>query len=279
MPNTLEQQVNTTYATGQTPTAGGGDLTAQAAASNIASAPSIDSLTQLLSGINQRAYLSAPGRSQELGTIENQLAGNLDPSTIYANQLRNAEQYGAGGFSGDSQAWQTAIQRGLGLDREALIGQGQKALENMYSGMPQVNAQSFTTSPALLEQQQATLADQALKQQQITNQAGQFTAEQAQQLGEFNTTSAQNAAKMYAGTYGNIPGYNQYGQYTGQTDSTFPSAFLTGNGTGGGSGGGAAGGQVTPQSALANFDAGFAQNPQQQWMQQFGLGYKGSLYG
>jgi hypothetical protein len=205
------------YAPGNTAQNGLADQSAQ---QNISASGNIDTLTKLLSGINQSAYLSAPGRQQQLGTIENQLSGNLDPSTIYQNQLANAEQYGAGGFSSDSPAWQTAIQRGLGIDRQNLIGAGQTAMNAMYAGMPQVNAQDQTTTPALLEQQQATAAAQALQQQQIQNQADQFAAQQAQQLSEFGTTSGQNAASLYAQTYHSLPGYNQYGQYTGQTGAT-----------------------------------------------------------
>lgn len=207
-------------------------LADQSAKQNIAAGGDIDTLTQLLSGINQSAYLSAPGRQQQLGTIENQLSGNLDPSTVYQNQLRNAEKYGAGGFSADSEAWQTAIQRGLGIDRQDLIGSGQKALDAMYAGMPEVNSQTMTSTPGLLEQQQSTAAAQALEQQQIQNQAAQFAASQAQQLSEFGTTTSENSAKLYASIYGSLPGYNEYGQYTGQS-GTFPkSSFGTGSGTG-----------------------------------------------
>lgn len=209
-----------TTTTGQTPTASGGDLTAQAAAQNLASAPTIDRLTQLVQGINQTAYLSAPGRSQALGTIENELSGNLDPSTIYENQLANAEKYGAGGFSSDSEAWQTAVQRGLGIDRQALIGAGQTALDNFYAGMPTVNAQDQMTSPALLEQQQATQSALAEQASEYSRTLAETQAEQAQQLSEFGTTSGQNAARLYADVYHTLPGYNQYGQYTGGTTGT-----------------------------------------------------------
>jgi hypothetical protein len=149
-------------------------LAGQAAQQNIAAGGDINTLTQLLSGINQNAYLSAPGRQQQLGTIQNQLSGNLDPSTVYQNQLNNAQKYGAGGFGSDSQAWQTAIQRGLGIDRQNLIGAGQTAMNQFYSDMPKVNAQNQAVTPAILEQQQATQAQQALQQQQITNQLNEF---------------------------------------------------------------------------------------------------------
>ena len=206
----------TTSITGTAPPAGG--LSGQAAQQNIAAAPNIDTLSQLISGINQQAYLSAPGRSQELATIQNQLSGNLDPSTVYQNQLRNAEQYGAGGFGADSQAWQTAIQRGLGIDRQNLISQGQQAMDKFYSGMPVVDASSQMASPGLLQQQQATQGAQALQAQQIANQASQF-----------GQTLGQNQANLYASTYGTIPGYNEYGQYTGQT-GTYPNAAQSAQG-------------------------------------------------
>jgi hypothetical protein len=207
MPNSVTTQ--TTSVPSTTNTSG---LAGQAANQNISAAGDIGTLTNLLQQINQNAYLSAPGRSQELGTIQNELAGNLDPSTIYQNQLRNAEQYGAGGFSADSQAWQTAIQRGLGIDRQNLINAGQQAMDKFYSGMPTVDASSQIATPALLEQQQATQGSQALQAQQIANQASQF-----------GQTLGQNQANLYAQTYGTIPGYNQYGQFTGQT-GTYPTA-------------------------------------------------------
>lgn len=150
------------------------NLAEQSAQQNLDAASSIDELTKKLAGTNQDSFLSAPGRQQQLDTITNQLSGNLDPSTIYNAQLNNAEQYGSGGFSSDSQAWQTAVQRALGIDRENLIGSGQKAMDSFYSQMPQVNAQNQAVTPAILEQQQATAAEQALEQQRITNQSSQF---------------------------------------------------------------------------------------------------------
>lgn len=209
-----------------------GNLADQAAQQNLGAIGNIGTLTQDIQGINQGAYLSAPGRAKQLSTIEDMLAGNLDQSTIYENQLRNAEKYGAGGFGSDTAAWQTAIQRGLGLDRQDLIKAGQTAMNQLYAGMPVADASSQLATPNLLEQQQATAQEQALEQQRIQNQASQFAQAQAQQLGEFGTTTALDAAQQYARTYGNIPGYNQYGQWTGQIGSLIPSEYLTGGATG-----------------------------------------------
>ena len=57
----------------------------------------------------------------------------------------------------DAKAWQTALQRNLGIDTEQVVTSGQNALNSFYAGMPTVNAQAQTTSPSLLEQQQSTL--------------------------------------------------------------------------------------------------------------------------
>jgi hypothetical protein len=76
---------------------------------------------------------------------------------------------------------------------------------------------------AQVQQQQA---QNALAQEQQRAQEQQFTAQQAQQLGEFGTTSGQNAAELYAQIYHTLPGYNQYGMYTGQT-GTYPATAGT----------------------------------------------------
>ena len=296
--------------TGQTPASGapaaGSGLAGQAAAQNIAAAPSLDALAQIISGINQKAYLSAPGRQAQVGNIQNELAGNLDPQTVQAAQLAAAERYGGSGFGADSGAWQSAIQRATGINREALKGKGATDLNALYSGMPVTDASQFAVTPALLQQQQqaaAQLAEQsrefdtstaqgqsqflatleqrkaeaaqaaaqagaALSEQQreydlthsstVANQIAvlqeqareanqsyqleatkvqmaqsqfaqsqeqqqnQFAAQLAQQQAQFGITSGQNAANLYAQTYGTLPGFNQYGMYTGQIGNYNP---------------------------------------------------------
>ena len=191
------------------------NLTQTTAAQNLAAVPTIDSLTKAIADINQNAYLSAPGMKESLATIQDELAGKLAPSTIYANQLANAQQYGAGGFSSDSPAWNTAIARGLGIDTQNLVTAGQNALASFYAGLPKVNAQTQLATPELTQSQAATAGQQAIEEQQVQNQAAQHA-----------TDTALQAAEQYAALYGNIPGYNEYGIYTGQVGNVPTAASL-----------------------------------------------------
>ena len=187
------------------------NLTQSTASQNLSAVPTIASLEQAIADINQNAYLSAPGMKESLATIQDELAGKLAPSTIYANQLANAQQYGAGGFSSDSPAWNTAIARGLGIDTQNLVTAGQNALDSFYAGLPKVNAQTQLATPELTQSQAATAGQQAIAEQQVQNQASQHA-----------TDTALKAADQYAALYGNIPGYNQYGIYTGQIGNYNP---------------------------------------------------------
>ena len=189
---------------GQTPRRGapaaGSGLAGQAAAQNIAAAPSLDALAQIISGINQKAYLSAPGRQAQVGNIQNELAGNLDPQTVQAAQLAAAERYGGAGFGADSGAWQSAIQRATGISREALKCKGATDLNALYSGMPVTDATQFAVTPALLQQQQqaaAQLAEQAREFDVSTAQGqSQFLASLEQRKAEAAQAAAQAGAAL-----------------------------------------------------------------------------------
>jgi hypothetical protein len=165
--------------TGQTPTAGtsssSGGLAGQAAAQNIAAAPSLDALAQIISGINQKAYLSAPGRQAQVTNIQNELAGNLDPQTVQSAQLEAAQRYGGAGFGADSGAWQSAVQRATGISRQALESQGATELNSLYSQMPVTDASQFAVTPALLEKQQEAAAQLSEQRREfdVTTKQGQ----------------------------------------------------------------------------------------------------------
>lgn len=178
---------NITSSTG-TAAPSGDNLAAAAVAQNLAAAPDIDRLTQLVQQINQQAYLAAPGRQQQLGNIENMMAGNLDPQTIQENQLQAAQRYGSSGFGLDSGAWQSAIQRAMGLSRQALQERGGSALNAMYADMPKANAQEFMVGPALVQQQRAQAAA-------LAEQARQFNIQSAQSADQFTRNLAQRAAE------------------------------------------------------------------------------------
>ena len=187
--------VSNSYAPYSSTPAGGSNLAEEAAQKNIAAAPSMDTLAQLLSNINQKAYLSAPGRQQSLGVIQNQLAGNLDPQTIQDAQLNAAQRYGSSGFGVDSGAWQSSVQRALGLNRQALQAQGEQGLNALYSGMPVTDASQFAVTPGLLETQHQNQAQNALAAQQLAQQASQFNVTTAEGARQFNASLQQRAAE------------------------------------------------------------------------------------
>lgn len=115
---------------------------------NISAAPALQRVADIVSGINQRAWMSAPGRQEELANIQRWQAGELDPS-IYAQEATQAAQtYGGGGFGVDSPAWQAAIQRALVTNRQALQEKGAAALGQFYEGMPTTDVTRFTLTPS-----------------------------------------------------------------------------------------------------------------------------------
>lgn len=170
-------------------------LLTQETEANIANVPNIDRLTQLVSDINQRAYLSAPGRQQQLGVIQNMLAGNLDPQTIQENQIRAAQQYGGRGFGVDSGAWQSAISRATALDRQAMQERGATAANALYAGMPQANAQTYTATPELAVTYQNNRAAQAHAAAALREQARQFNITAASTDDRFTRELAQRASE------------------------------------------------------------------------------------
>lgn len=178
---------------------------------NIAAAPSLEKISQILSNINQQAYMAAPGRQEALSAIQGRVAGNLSPETIAENQLAAAQTYGGGGFGVDSPAWQSAIRRATGIDREQLIGQGLGELQSFYQGMPTVDIQKYTLTPseyaqvqdtatrnrlALAElQQKGSISQAELTQQAALERARLGQALQAQQQ-QYSTEQAKLAAQQ-----------------------------------------------------------------------------------
>jgi type II secretory pathway pseudopilin PulG len=119
-----------------------------------------------------------------------------------------------------------------------------QAQKQFVDSQAQQMAQWSGSLQAQVQQQQA---QNALEQARLREQEQQFTAQQAQQLAEFGTTTGQNAAQLYAQTYHTLPGYNQYGAYTGQT-GTYPA--------GGGTPGATTPGTYNPQTS--NFNLPFS---------------------
>lgn len=179
----------------------------------IQNAPSLEKVANIISNINQKAYLSAPGRSEELANIERWQAGELDPSIYEAEASRAAQLYGGGGFGVDSPAWQAAIQRALVTNRQALQEKGAAALESMYAGLPKTDVTKYTLSPTdyasvLDAQRQREIQLAGLQQQGAleTARLAQARAFQEQEMAlkeqEYELKRAQQQADLYAKGYG-----------------------------------------------------------------------------
>lgn len=148
---------------------------------NIAAAPSLEKISQILNNINQQAYMSAPGRQEALSAIQGRVAGNLSPETIAENQLAAAQTYGGGGFGVDSPAWQSAIRRATGIDREKMIGEGLGELQSFYQGMPTVDIQKYTLTPSEYAQVQDTATRNRLALAELQQKGNISQAELTQQ--------------------------------------------------------------------------------------------------
>lgn len=171
------------------------DLATAPTEANIANIPNLDRLSKLVSDINQQAWLSAPGRTEQLGVVQNMLAGNLDPQTIQENQLNSAQQYGARGFGADSGAWQSAIQRASGLSRQALQERGATAANALYSGMPTFDPNEYMVDPDLYATYQHNKAQEAQAAAALREQARQFNISTETGESQFTRTLQQRAAE------------------------------------------------------------------------------------
>ncbi len=184
-------------------------------AANIAAAPSLEKIANIISGINQQSWLSAPGRQQELGNIQRWQAGELDPSVYSGVASQAAQTYGGGGFGVDSPAWQAAVQRALGTSRQALQEKGAAALGEFYQGMPTTDVAKYTMTPqdfasvqdaararqlqlAELQQKGALTRAELTQRQALANQELAFKQQQLAQERDLAKAAA------YANLYGQL---------------------------------------------------------------------------
>lgn len=170
--------------TGLTPTTAT-SLVQDPLSANIAAAPSLDKISQILADINQRAYLSAPGRQEALGAIQNRVAGNLSTETISGAQLDAAQRYGGAGFGVDTPAWQSAISRAIALDKEKLIGEGLGELESFYKGMPVADVQKYTLTPSDYATAQAAAQNRQLQLAELQQKGALTMQDLAQKESQF----------------------------------------------------------------------------------------------
>ncbi len=186
-----------------TPGTGGG-LAGEAARANIAAAPDLSRLSELITQINHMANQNrvTGGAALEQASSQNiadELAGNLPASFIGNLQSNMAQRGGAGGFGVDSANTNAAALRSMGMESMARQAQGQSDLNAAYSrAAPAFDVNQAMLTPALLQQQQDQAAQRALQAQQIGDQAAEWRAQLAERDTEFRGTIAQQQADLAA---------------------------------------------------------------------------------
>jgi hypothetical protein len=179
-------------------------LAGQAAQQNIAAAPDIEALSQLINQINhqanqQRVTGGADLEAQSSQNIANELAGNLTNAVVANDQVTGAQRGAAGGFGVDSPNMNAAVLRAMNLQSMDIQKQGQADLSSAYSrAAPLFSAENAMLTPALLQKQQDDASARALQAQQIGDQAAEWRAQLAQRDKEFTGTIAQQQADLAA---------------------------------------------------------------------------------
>lgn len=185
----------------------------------IASAPALQKVADIVSSINQRAWMNAPGRAEGLANIQRGLRGELDPAIYEQEAAQAAQTFGGGGFGVDTPAWQAAIQRAIVTNRQALQQRAGEELAQFYSGMPTTDVSRYTVSPTdyaqVLNAQRERELQLAELQQRGALETGRLAQERAlaEQKLAFDREQLAQArelarAQAYASTYGSfLPTY------------------------------------------------------------------------
>lgn len=167
-----------------TPAAGGGaqDLVSTPAQANLAAAPDLDALSQMVNRINRQAQVSmVPGgeamEQQSAQNIANLLSGQLPTSFTQNLQSSLAQQYGARGFAPDTAATNAAALRAMGLESQALQSQGEKALTESYARHPIYDISQSLITPSAYASYQAQQAEAAARAASLAEQRREFDAE------------------------------------------------------------------------------------------------------
>lgn len=127
--------------------------------SNLAAAPYMTQLSQLINSLNQTAQQQAnmgriPGEAgleaQSSQDIAAELAGNLNPGTVSTIRDQMAQMYGNGGFGVDNAATSAAAMRAMGLLAEGQVQAGQNNLSQATARNPSApiyGAQGLLVNP------------------------------------------------------------------------------------------------------------------------------------
>lgn len=165
-----------------------------AAESNLAAAPDITRLSDLVNSINRAAQQAAnvsriPGEAglEQLSSenIRRGLQGLVDPTTEAMLRSDIAARYAGAGFGVDTPALSSAYHRALGLDVAALQEQAQRDLTAAVArnpAAPIVDASSFLVDPRTYASVSESQAQRQLEQERLAQQAYQFEQKQREAL-------------------------------------------------------------------------------------------------
>lgn len=114
----------------------------------ISAAPALQRVADIVSGINQRAWMSAPGRQEQLANIQRMQAGQIDPSDIEMMSGDILSQYAGSGINYESPAVQAAFRRAMGAKAGEMRRVADEEMDRFYSGMPTTDVGRFTLTPS-----------------------------------------------------------------------------------------------------------------------------------
>lgn len=185
---------NYAYPGGNTST--GTNLASSAAEQNLAAAPSLEALSQLVNQINRQANTARiPGGAalEEMSSqnIANQLAGNLPTSYLQNLQAGLAQRGASSGMGVDSPNLNAAALRAMGLEAMNLQQQGQVNLTNAYNrAAPLWDVSQGMVTPGLYETYQQHQAQNALQAQENAAAQARYQQELAQRQKEYESDLA-----------------------------------------------------------------------------------------
>ena len=172
-------------------TSAGLNLAGNAADQNLAAAPSLEALSQMVNQINRQANQSRiPGgaalEEQSSQNIANELAGNLPDSFIQNLRTGMAQRGAAGGMGVDSPNMNAAALRGMGLESMDVQARGQANLGAAYNrAAPLWDVSQGMVTPGLYESYTQHQAQNELQRQQNAQAQSQYQSELAQRQKEF----------------------------------------------------------------------------------------------
>lgn len=163
-------------------------------AANIAAAPSLEKISDIINSINQKAQqqanLSRTGGSGAydqsiLDNINRMAQGYISPETIAETQASAAQQWGGRGFGVDTPAMQAAVRRTLGLQREDLAKEAASEYATYLGAHPSApiaDVSKFMVTPESYAQAQEAADARKLQLAELQQKGEISRAEMNQQI-------------------------------------------------------------------------------------------------